>query len=209
VTTAPVSSRSPSNGWNPGTSTGAPLTRRWARTARVVWSIAASRWTSRPSRRAPAGSCRRPRPPAAAAGCDRHGRQPRAEHGGQRGGSTRAWVRRMVASAGTTHRSGRHAERRARPVPAGGVSGPLGDRGYRSGAGQDRSGGHGKDRDQRVPAAAGPPGVVDRGEVGEQTRGVGCRSASAWASWARAAGIEDDGSAGTGVHRDHEAVRTA
>src|SRR6266508_6147243 len=38
-----------------GTSPGAPSTWRWARTARVVWSIAASRWTWRPSRRVPPG----------------------------------------------------------------------------------------------------------------------------------------------------------
>jgi hypothetical protein len=53
------------------------------------------------------------------------------------------------------------------------VRGPLGDRGDRPGAGQDRRGGHGKDRDQRVAAARTPSRVVDRGEVGEQVRPFG------------------------------------
>ena len=54
-----------------------------------------------------------------------------------------------------------------------GVSGPLGDRGHRPGTGQDRGGGDGKDRDQRMPAAATGTRVSDRGEVGEQLRPFG------------------------------------
>jgi hypothetical protein len=38
---------------------------------------------------------------------------------------------------------------------------------------QDRGGGHGKDRDQRMPAAAAPSRVVDRCEVGQQVWGFG------------------------------------
>jgi hypothetical protein len=201
--------QSPSNGWNPGTSPGAPLTWRWR--GRRGWCGPSRRADGPAGRRVgrPQGlAVDRDRPPPLRGATVTVG-QPRAEHGGQRGGSTRAWVRRMVASAGTTHRSGRHAERRARPVPAGGVSGPRGDRGYRSGAGQDRSGGHGKDRDQRVrrPQARLGSWIVAR-SAGRPEVSAG-HGASAWASWARAAGIEHDGSAGTGVHRDHEAVRTA
>jgi len=62
----------------------------------------------------------------------------------------------------------------------GGIRGPLGDRGHRPGAGQHRGGGHGKDRDQRVAAATGPPGVVDGGEVGEQLR---------WLGWSQRVGV--------------------
>jgi hypothetical protein len=54
-----------------------------------------------------------------------------------------------------------------------GVGGPLGNRGHRPGTGQDRGGGYGKDRDQRMPAAATPSRVVDGGEVGEQVWGIG------------------------------------
>jgi hypothetical protein len=54
-----------------------------------------------------------------------------------------------------------------------GVRGPLGDRGDRPGAGQDRSGGHGQDRDQRVAPACACSRVTDGGEVGEQTRRFG------------------------------------
>src|SRR6266516_1223155 len=97
---------------------GAPSTWRWASTARVVWSIAASRWTWRP-----AGGQRAPRkvlPSTATTRCRCRG--PGAGPGGSRSrspsasqapitvasatGSTRASVRRMVASAGTAHRSG-------------------------------------------------------------------------------------------------------
>jgi hypothetical protein len=54
-----------------------------------------------------------------------------------------------------------------------GVRGPLRDRGDRPGAGQDRSGGHGQDRDQRVAPACACSRVTDGGEVGEQTRRFG------------------------------------
>ena len=68
-----------------------------------------------------------------------------------------------------------------------GVRGPLSDRGHRSGAGQDRSGGHGKDRDQRMAAATAPSRVTDRGEVGEQTRRF---------SWSQRVGVGEVGEGG-------------
>jgi hypothetical protein len=54
-----------------------------------------------------------------------------------------------------------------------GVRGPLRDRGDRPGAGQDRSGGHGQDRDQRVTPARACSRITNRGEVGEQVRPFG------------------------------------
>jgi hypothetical protein len=87
----------------PGTSPGAPSTWCWATTARVVWSIAASRWTCRPS-----GACLAPRGvlPSTATARRRLGlglrpvsQAPMAA--ARASGSRRARVRRMVASAGT------------------------------------------------------------------------------------------------------------
>jgi hypothetical protein len=100
--------------------------------------------------------------------------KPCADHGGQR--------RRVHAGQGPADGGlGRYhppvggvaagAERGTHRL--GGIGGPLGDGGDRPGAGQDRGGGHGQDRDQRVPAAGAPPRVVDRGEAGEQVRRVG------------------------------------
>jgi hypothetical protein len=60
-----------------------------------------------------------------------------------------------------------------------------------------------------VAAATGRSRVGDAGEVGEQLRGFAVLEGSAWVRWVRAAGVEDDGSAGTGVRPGHEAVRTA
>jgi hypothetical protein len=76
--------------------------------------------------------------------------EPRADHRGQR--------RRVHATQGPADGGlGRHhppvggvttsAERGTHRLR--GVRSPLGDRGHRSGAGQDRGGGHGKDRHQR------------------------------------------------------------
>jgi AAA ATPase-like protein len=80
----------------------------------------------------------------------------------------------------------------------GGVGGPFGDRGHRAGPAQHRGRGHGQDGDQRVAAAAGGPRVGDRGQGGEQIRGLGLLEGLAWASWASADRIGNDGSAGTG-----------
>jgi hypothetical protein len=135
--------------------------------------------------------------------------EPRADHGGQR--------RRVHAREGPADRGlGRHhppvggittnAERGTHRLR--GVRSPLSDRDHRPGAGQDRSGGHGKDRNQRMAAATAPSRVVDRGEVGEQLRRF---------SWSQQVGVGELGqggwgrgcwSVGTGVHRDHEAVVT-
>jgi len=53
------------------------------------------------------------------------------------------------------------------------VGGPLGDRGDRPGARQDRSSGEQQDGDQRVTAPGAGPGVGDGGEVGEQVWRLG------------------------------------
>jgi hypothetical protein len=50
------------------------------------------------------------------------------------------------------------------------VRGPLGDRGERPRAGQDRRGSDGEDGDQWMPAPGTPSRVADRGEVAEQVR---------------------------------------
>jgi hypothetical protein len=95
-----------------------------------------------------------------------HGRQRRRVHAGKRpadGGLGRHHP--PVGGVTTSAERGTHR--------LGGIRGPLGDRGHRPGAGQDRGGGQGQDRHQRVPAAAGPPGVMDGGQVGEQVRRVG------------------------------------
>jgi hypothetical protein len=76
-------------------------------------------------------------------------------------------ARHSVPIAGITASAERRTHRLGR------IGGPLGDRGHRPGTGQDRGGGYGQDRDQGVAAAAGPPGVVDGGEVGEQVRWLG------------------------------------
>jgi hypothetical protein len=54
-----------------------------------------------------------------------------------------------------------------------GILGPLDDRGHGAGAGQHRRGGHGQDRNQQVAAATPGSRVADRGEVGQQMRGLG------------------------------------
>jgi hypothetical protein len=53
------------------------------------------------------------------------------------------------------------------------VGGPLGDRGDRPRARQDRGSGEHQDGDQRVPAPSAGPGVADGGEVGERVRCLG------------------------------------
>jgi hypothetical protein len=49
------------------------------------------------------------------------------------------------------------------PDRLGRLGGPLGDRGHRPGAGQDRGGGDGQDGDERMAAATGSSGVGDGG----------------------------------------------
>jgi hypothetical protein len=95
-----------------------------------------------------------------------HRRQRRGVHAGK--GPTDGGLGGHPAVGGVTA----SAERRTHRLRS--IGGPLGDRGHRPGTGQDRGGGHGQDRDQGVAAAAGPPGVVDGGEVGEQVRWLGC-----------------------------------
>jgi hypothetical protein len=114
--------------------------------------------------------------------------EPRADHGRQRG-----WVdaAKGPADGGL---GGHH------PAVGGGTAGA--ERGTHRleasaahsaiavtdrGAGQDRGGGQGQDRDQGVATAAGPPGVVDGGEVGEQVRRVG---------WSERVGVAQCGQAG-------------
>jgi hypothetical protein len=58
------------------------------------------------------------------------------------------------------------------PDRLGCIGGPLGDRGDRPGAGQHRGGGQAQDGDEGVAAALGSSRVGNRGEVGQQVRGV-------------------------------------
>jgi hypothetical protein len=114
--------------------------------------------------------------------------QPRADHRGQQ-------VRVHAGEGPADGGLGRHhppvgsvtagAERDTHRLR--GVGGPLSDRGHRPGAGQDRSGGHGKDRDQRMAAATALSRVVDCGEVGEQTRRF---------SWSQRVGVGELGEGG-------------
>jgi hypothetical protein len=113
--------------------------------------------------------------------------EPRADHGGQqvrvhaRGPADRGLGRHHppVGSITASAERGTHRLR--------GVRGPLSDRGHRPGAGQDRGGGHGKDRDQWMAAATAPSRVVDRGEVGEQVRRF---------SWSQQVGVGELGEGG-------------
>jgi hypothetical protein len=95
------------------------------------------------------------------------------------------------------------------PDRLGRVGGPLGDRGDRPGPGQDRGGRHGQDGDQRVATATGSPGVGDAGQVGEQVRGFAVVEGVGVGQLGERGRDGDDGSAGTGVHPDHEVVVTA
>jgi hypothetical protein len=54
-----------------------------------------------------------------------------------------------------------------------GISGPLGDRDHRPGAGQHSSGGHGQHGNQWVAAPTVTSRVADGGQVGQQVRGFG------------------------------------
>jgi hypothetical protein len=100
--------------------------------------------------------------------------QPQADHGGQPV-RVHAGERPADGSLGRHHPAvggvAAGAERGTHRLR--GVGGPLGDRDHRPGAGQDRGGGHGQDRDQRVAAATWPSRVTDRGQVGEQVRRFG------------------------------------
>jgi hypothetical protein len=66
------------------------------------------------------------------------------------------------------------------------VRGPLGDRGDRPRARQDRGSGEHQDGDQRMPAPSAGPGVGDGGEVGEQVRCLG---------WSERISVAQDGQA--------------
>jgi hypothetical protein len=100
--------------------------------------------------------------------------KPRADHGGQRRGvhagegPADGGLGRYHPPVGGVAAGAERGTHRLR-----GIGGPLGDRGHRPGAGQDRGGGHGQDRGQRVSAAGGPPRVADGGEAAEQTCRVG------------------------------------
>jgi hypothetical protein len=74
--------------------------------------------------------------------------------------------------------------------------------------GQHRGCCQGQDRDQWVAAPGAGPWVGDGGKVGEQVRGSASWSGLASRSGA-SPGIGDDESAGTGFHREHEALGTA
>jgi hypothetical protein len=138
--------------------------------------------------------------------------EPRADRGGQRIG---VQAGQGPADGGLGRhrpvvRSGTAGAQRS-PHWLGRVGGPLGDRGDRPGTGQHRGGGHGQDGDQSVAAATGRSRVGDGGEVGQQVRGIGVLKLArvGLGEGGQAAGIGDDGVAGTGVHPGHEAVETA
>ena len=185
----------------------------WPRTARVVWSIAASRctcglaWWPLPRRVLPStATARRParcrRRPGGGGGCwpASQRRWPGPARQGRRGPARGARSPRRVAAR---RRSTGGGAPRARPAPAGRVSGPLADRGQGPGAGQHRAGRHGQHRAQRMPSAAPLSWVGELGEVVEQAAALGgCQRGGRGRRWA-AAGMGDDGGAGTAVRSGH------
>jgi hypothetical protein len=66
-----------------------------------------------------------------------------------------------------------------------------------------------KDGDQRMSASGSGSGMGDTGEEGEQLWWVGGLEWVDVLGWGQPPWVEDDGSEGTGFHRDHEALRTA
>jgi len=155
VTTAPARSNGASSGAKPGTSPGAPSTSRWPA------PCAAERLTVHRDRASSLVG-------AVAVG------QPRADRAGQGLGVHAA---QRPADGGL----GRHrpvlgclaAGAQRGPDHLRGIASPLGDRCQGSGTGENRRGGHGQDRDQRVAAATASPRVADRGEVSQQVRRLG------------------------------------
>jgi hypothetical protein len=100
--------------------------------------------------------------------------QPRADHPGQDLG---VQAGQAPADGGL---GGHHpvvgclaAGAQRRPHRLWGIRGPLGDRGEGTSAGQHRRGGHGQDRNQRMPPPTGRARVADGGQVGQQVRDVG------------------------------------
>jgi hypothetical protein len=100
--------------------------------------------------------------------------QPGADHPGQGVG---VQPRQRAADGGlggdTKAAGGLLAGAERGPHLLGCIGGPLGDRGDRPRPGQHRGGCHGQDRQQRVAAATGGPGVGHGGQVGQQVRGFG------------------------------------
>src|SRR6266508_432216 len=185
-----------SSGWNPVISLLLVSTWVWARTPRLVWSIAASRWTwglgwwPLPRRVLPStATARLGGWDVGGGGCWLASQAPIARSSAS--ASTRASTRRTVASSG-----GLKAPVRSRRTPsaarhlAGRVAGPLTDRGKRSGAGQHRGHRHGQHGGKRVPPAAPVAGIGDLGEVVEQvTIVLGCQ---------RSGGVQPLGNRGNG-----------
>jgi hypothetical protein len=175
----------------------------------VVCSMAAANsWTRRPPRRAP----RSVLPSTATARRRWPGWSRSASHApitpASASGSRRAKVRRMVASQAPPSGPGRRGGRQAPRGPAGGIRGPLGDRGHGPCAGQHRGSGQ-PGCDQRVTAATLGAWIGDGRQVDQQVTGSATCSGTASASWVRADGIGDDSSAGTSVHGGHEGVVAA
>jgi hypothetical protein len=137
--------------------------------------------------------------------------QPRADHTGQRVG---VQARKRPADGGRGRdgqaAGGLLAGAEHNPDLLGRISGPFGDRGDRPRPCQHRRGGQSQDGDQPVAAATGSSWVGDAGQIGQQVWGFGVveLAGAVWVSWVSAAGIGDDGVAGTGVRPGHKALRT-
>jgi hypothetical protein len=180
VTTTSARSSGPSSGANAGTSSGAPPTWWWASTARLVWSIAASRGTGRPSPSGgwappsvlPSTATARRRPAPTGTGAPVPVGQPGADSNGER-----VWVQAGKGPAdgglgGDGEVAGDVAASAQRgPDGLRRIGSPFGDGGDRPGAGQHRGGGQAQDGDQPVAPATGRSRVGDGGEVGQQVRG--------------------------------------
>jgi hypothetical protein len=151
------------------------------------------------------------------AGPGRHGRPVPVGQPGADGAGQRVWVQAGQGAAdGGFGRDGEVVGGVAAGAERGtdrlrGIGGPFGDRGQRAGAGQYRGGAQGEDGDQGVAAATGRSRVGDGGEVANRCEASASCSwrGSVWVRWVSAAGIGDDGVAGTGVRLGREAVETA